>query len=78
MNPGEKPDVIAESLELERRTGCDSIPTILEHYGTYENPEVLECAWPGCGWRTRSGEAMWRHVHFGPKHATDRARFDAP
>ena len=58
---------------IEQRTGADSIPTIEEHYrvrdwvdGRYIERDVLMCVMPGCTFRCKDAETMWRHVHFGP------------
>lgn len=60
------------SVDLEKITGYDSIPTVLDHYRAYdaevEGRMVLECVVPGCHFRRRDPAEMWIHVHFSPKH----------
>ncbi len=60
------------TVRVEEATGYDSIATIVEHYSTYDEDgrrtDVYECVFPGCGWRTRGAEKMWRHVHQSRKH----------
>jgi len=69
----EQTDLRALSLEIERTTGYDSIPTIECHYGVrvfeegrYRSTGTYECPNPGCKFRRKDSEAMWEHVHFGP------------
>lgn len=53
------------SVELERRTGFDSIPTIERVYPRSETgPLAYRCVFPGCRSGTRSAVNMWHHVHW--------------
>lgn len=52
----------ALSLRLEKATGYDSIPTIVEHYST--DTGSFRCVWPGCKFTRNDPYDMWRHVHF--------------
>jgi hypothetical protein len=60
------------TLRVEDVTGEDSIATIIEHYSTQDDEgrrtDIYECVFPGCHWRTRDAEKMWRHVHESRKH----------
>lgn len=56
-------DVRDWTLRYEADTGYDSIPTIERVYCVGEDEGLYECVHPGCGWRTRDAERMWRHVH---------------
>lgn len=50
------------SLEWERQTGNDSIPTIK---AIYEQTEAgaYKCVWSGCSFARRDADVVWLHVH---------------
>ena len=58
--PGESVELL--SLAWEQETGYDSIPTIERVY-EWSDTGVCSCVVPGCTFRRRDAEAMWRHVH---------------
>lgn len=55
-------DVIAASLKQERRTGHDSIPTIVRVYDQDERGRYC-CCYPDCPEAFYSPMALWWHVH---------------
>jgi hypothetical protein len=68
-------ELYALSVELERRCGADSIPTVESHYltgETVQNAPTFMCCYSAastmgaesCLMRRRDPVAMWRHVHF--------------
>lgn len=62
----------AISVEWERETGYDSIPTIETHYhtGTLWD-DRYRCVFPDCGFVRRNPVDMWFHVHLGQRHDPD-------
>lgn len=60
-------DLRALSIWWEDRGGWDSIPTVETHY-SYHDDGVYACVWPGCPFTRRDAVAVWKHVHFAPKH----------
>jgi hypothetical protein len=54
--------VEAISLAWEKKTGCDSIPTIERVYEQTPSGAYC-CVEPGCKIRRRDPRAMWQHVH---------------
>lgn len=66
-------EIRAHSLAEEERTGADSVDTIERMYDrTYGG--AIWCVFPDCEFARRDPIAMWRHVHFGPKHRSVRVR----
>lgn len=55
-------DVVALSVAWEKKTGCDSIPTIERVYDRARSGAFL-CPWPKCNVRWHYAGSMWRHVH---------------
>jgi hypothetical protein len=62
-------DLRALSVNLEAKTGFDSIPTIERIYARNEaGAPPYDCPFPHCAATRRDPVEMWRHVHFGRKH----------
>lgn len=53
-------DLVQFTLDWERSTGYDSIPTIKDHYEY--------CPSPGCDYFRTNPVEMWFHVHLSRKH----------
>lgn len=55
-------NVEALSLAWEAASGCDSVDTIERIYDRTDGGAYC-CVHPGCEFRRRDAEALWRHVH---------------
>jgi hypothetical protein len=63
-------ELVELSLDRERVTGEDSIPTIERVYDRTESGAYC-CPWPECRTVRHDPVKLWRHVHkYAPHHTT--------
>lgn len=62
MSGDDRARIVEQSLEWERQTGADSIPTIERVY-EQNTRGAYRCVWLKCNYTDHDAAVMWRHVH---------------